>query len=442
MMIDLLIYFLIAIVFGGIGFYIGKLLSKISSEKNKAMLEERSLSLEKAKVVLEENTKVLTENLHKIQLEKEALISTKSSLQEQLKNLEEKLSINKEEVTKLNEKFTKEFENLANKILDEKSQKFTTQNKENISTILNPLKEKIEGFEKKVSESQLNNKGMHAALKQQLENLKDLNTKISKEAENLTNALKGDSKVQGDWGETQLEILLEKANLTKEIHYTTQGGYRDELGNLKKPDFVVNLPDSRHLIIDSKVSLTAYEKFANATSEEEKDEFLKKHIASIRKHFKELGEKKYEALYEINSPDYVLMFVPIEPALLVALNGVNNLYLEALDKNVVLVSTSTLLATLSTVSSMWRQENQKRNVLEIAKQAGNLYDQFVNLTNDLIKVGNQLKTVQGSYDSSMKKLTGRGNLIKKVENIKKLGAATSKTFNQSLLDRAAEEDDL
>lgn len=441
-MIDLLIYFLIAIVFGGIGFYIGKLLSKISSEKNRAMLEERSLSLEKAKVVLEENTKVLTENLHKIQLEKEALISTKSSLQEQLKNLEEKLSINKEEVTKLNEKFTKEFENLANKILDEKSQKFTTQNKENISTILNPLKEKIEGFEKKVSESQLNNKGMHAALKQQLENLKDLNTKISKEAENLTNALKGDSKVQGDWGETQLEILLEKANLTKEIHYTTQGGYRDELGNLKKPDFVVNLPDSRHLIIDSKVSLTAYEKFANATSEEEKDEFLKKHIASIRKHFKELGEKKYEALYEINSPDYVLMFVPIEPALLVALNGVNNLYLEALDKNVVLVSTSTLLATLSTVSSMWRQENQKRNVLEIAKQAGNLYDQFVNLTNDLIKVGNQLKTVQGSYDSSMKKLTGRGNLIKKVENIKKLGAATSKTFNQSLLDRAAEEDDL
>jgi DNA recombination protein RmuC len=442
MMIDLLIYFLIAIVFGGIGFYIGKLLSKISSEKNKAMLEERSLSLEKAKVVLEENTKVLTENLHKIQLEKEALISTKSSLQEQLKNLEEKLSVNKEEVTKLNEKFTKEFENLANKILDEKSQKFTTQNKENISTILNPLKEKIEGFEKKVSESQLNNKGMHAALKQQLENLKDLNTKISKEAENLTNALKGDSKMQGDWGETQLEILLEKANLTKEIHYTTQGGYRDELGNLKKPDFVVNLPDSRHLIIDSKVSLTAYEKFANATSEEEKDEFLKKHIASIRKHFKELGEKKYEALYEINSPDYVLMFVPIEPALLVALNGVNNLYLEALDKNVVLVSTSTLLATLSTVSSMWRQENQKRNVLEIAKQAGNLYDQFVNLTNDLIKVGNQLKTVQGSYDSSMKKLTGRGNLIKKVENIKKLGAATSKTFNQSLLDRAAEEDDL
>ena len=438
-MTELLIYIFLAIIFGSVGFYIGKLLSKIASEKKLATLEERATSLEKSKAVLEENIKVSTKNITKIQLDKENLISQKSSLQEQLKNLEEKLSTNKEEVRQLNEKFTKEFENLANKILDEKSQKFTTQNKDNISTILNPLKEKIDIFEKKVSESQLNNKGMHAALKQQLENLKDLNTKISKEAENLTNALKGDSKIQGDWGETQLEILLEKANLTKEIHYTTQGGYRDEIGNLKKPDFVINLPDSRHLIIDSKVSLTAYEKYANASTKEEKEEYLKKHITSIRKHFKELGEKKYEALYEINSPDYVLMFIPIEPALLVALNGVNSLYLEALDKNVVLVSTSTLLATLSTVSSMWRQENQKRNVLEIAKQAGSLYDQFVNLTSDLIKVGNQLKTVQGSYDSSMKKLTGRGNLIKKVENIKKLGAATSKTFNQNLLDRASDE---
>ena len=438
-MTELLTYIFLAFIFGSVGFYIAKLLSKIASEKKLATLEERATSLEKSKAILEENIKASTDNIAKIQLDKENLISQKSSLQEQLKNLEEKLSTNKEEVKQLNEKFTKEFENLANKILDEKSQKFTTQNKDNISTILNPLKEKIDSFEKKVSESQLNNKGMHAALKQQLENLKDLNTKISKEAENLTNALKGDSKVQGDWGETQLEILLEKANLTKEIHYTTQGGFRDEIGNLKKPDFVINLPDSRHLIIDSKVSLTAYEKYANASTKEEKEEYLKKHITSIRKHFKELGEKKYEALYEINSPDYVLMFIPIEPALLLALNGVNSLYLEALDKNVVLVSTSTLLATLSTVSSMWRQENQKRNVLEIAKQAGNLYDQFVNLTSDLIKVGNQLKTVQGSYDSSMKKLTGRGNLIRKVENIKKLGAATSKTFNQNLLDRASDE---
>jgi DNA recombination protein RmuC len=188
------------------------------------------------------------------------------------------------------------------------------------------------------------------------------------------------------------------------------------------------------------VSLTAYERYFSSENEIEKEAFLSKHIKSIRDHFKDLSSKKYDTLYEINSPDYVLMFVPIEPALMIALNKVNDLYLEALDKNIVLVSTSTLLATLSTVSSMWRQENQKNNVLEISKQAGSLYDQFVNLTEDLIKVGNQLKTVQGSYDSSMKKLTGRGNLIKKVENIKQLGVNTSKKINQNLLDRANELD--
>jgi DNA recombination protein RmuC len=263
---------------------------------------------------------------------------------------------------------------------------------------------------------------------------------MSKEAINLTKALKGDNKTQGDWGETQLEILLEKAKLTKGIHYSTQGGFRDDEGRIKKPDFIINLPDNRHLIVDSKVSLTAYEGYFSAENEIEKEAFLSKHIKSIRDHFKDLSSKKYDTLYEINSPDYVLMFVPIEPALMIALNKVNDLYLEALDKNIVLVSTSTLLATLSTVSSMWRQENQKNNVLEISKQAGALYDQFVNLTEDLIKVGNQLKTVQGSYDSSMKKLTGRGNLIKKVENIKQLGVNTSKKINQNLLDRANDLD--
>lgn len=424
---------LVVIITGAfIGLFLGRYLSKLKFEKEQVALKERNL-------LLNDSLNETTEDLKNIQLEKEALIATKTRLATELKNSENEMQKNKEELNSIQEKFTKEFENLANKILEEKSTKFTEQNKLNISSILNPLKEKIEGFEKKVSESQKESVGMHSALKEQLNTLKDLNMQMSKEAVNLTKALKGDSKAQGDWGETQLEILLEKANLAKGIHFTTQGGYRDEEGRLKKPDFIINLPDKRHLIVDSKVSLTNYEAYFNAEDEEHKKLHLKKHIESIRKHIKELSEKKYETLYEINAPDYVLMFVPIEPAYLLALSNNNQLYLEALDKNVVLVSTSTLLATLSTVSSMWRQENQKNNVLEIANQAGRLYDQFVNLTNDLIKVGTQLKTVQGTYDTSMKKLTGKGNLVKKVEKIKELGAKTSKIMNKNLLDRALED---
>ena len=428
---DLLINLIIILAGIFMGLFLGRNFTKLKFEKEHSALEERNS-------FLNERLNDATEDLKTIQLEKEALIAAKTRLATELKNSENEMQNNKEELNKIQEKFTKEFENLANKILEEKSTKFTEQNKLNITSILNPLKEKIEGFEKKVSESQKESVGMHSALKEQLNNLKDLNLQMSKEAINLTKALKGDSKAQGDWGETQLEILLEKANLAKNIHFTTQGGYRDEDGRLKKPDFIINLPDKRHLIVDSKVSLTNYEAYFNAEDEEQKKLHLKRHIESIRKHIKELSEKKYETLYEINTPDYVLMFVPIEPAYLLALNNNNQLYLEALDKNVVLVSTSTLLATLSTVSSMWRQENQKNNVLEIANQAGRLYDQFVNLTDDLIKVGTQLKTVQGSYDTSMKKLTGKGNLVKKVEKIRELGAKTTKIMNKNLLDRASQ----
>ncbi len=427
---EITLQILMLIALAGTIFYLYKSNANNNSIKNtddEALKMQQQLNLQ------------LRDELQKLREEKEYLTIENTKNQTDNANLKEKLELNKQDVEKLQEKFTKEFENLANKILTDNSKTFKEQNKESIEGILNPLKEKIDGFEKKVAESQKESIGMHSALKEQLRGLKDLNLQMSKEAINLTKALKGDSKVQGDWGETQLEMLLEKANLTKGIHFQTQGGYRDDEGKLKKPDFIINLPDDRHLIIDSKVSLTAYESYASNEDEVVKENSLKKHLESLRKHIKDLSSKKYDSLYEINTPDYVLMFVPIEPALMIALNNSNDLYLEALDKNVVLVSTSTLLATLSTVSSMWRQENQKKNVLAIAEQAGKLYDQFVNLTDDLIKVGNQLKTVQGSYDTSMKKLTGKGNLITKVERIKVLGAKTSKNLNKNLLDRASEE---
>ena len=264
MMIDLLIYLIITIASIFIGLFLGKNFTRLKFEKKQATLEERN-------TILSDSFHEITEDLKNSQLEKEALIATKTRLDTELKNSELKLVENKQELDKIQEKFTKEFENLANKILDEKSSKFTEQNKLNITSILNPLKEKIEVFEKKVSESQKESVGMHSALKEQLNSLKDLNIQMSKEAINLTKALKGDSKTQGDWGETQLEILLEKANLAKGIHFTTQGGYRDEEGRLKKPDFIINLPDNRHLIVDSKVSLTNYEAYFNKKMKSKKE---------------------------------------------------------------------------------------------------------------------------------------------------------------------------
>ncbi|NBC58813.1 MAG: DNA recombination protein RmuC, partial [Bacteroidetes bacterium] len=379
-----------------------------------------------------------------LKTERERIRQAKDEAQNQLtkteteyKNLQEKLDTQKQEVENLQEKFTKEFENLANKILDQKSQKFTTSNKENIEQILNPLKEKIKTFEEKVDRTHKESIDYHSSLRQQIIGLKEMNEQMSKEAINLTKALKGDSKAQGDWGETQLEILLEKANLKNEIHYSKQGGYRDDNGKLKKPDFVVNLPGKRNLIIDSKVSLTAYEKYCSEEDENLRKLHLKNHIDSLRKHIKELSDKEYVKLYDINSPDYVLMFVPIEPALMLALSNVRDLYLEALDKNVVLVSSSTLLATLSTVSSMWRQENQKQNVLEIARQAGAMYDKFEGLLKDLINVGKKMDDAKTSYQGAMNKLyDGRGNLISRAEKLKKLGAKTQKNLPKKLIDRS------
>lgn len=437
-------YFLIAIVFviaAFIGIYIGKLMTKNSYEKTISELETRN------KLLLEEKES----NFHKINSlnsEKETINQQKHQIDlrytekvSELKNVEEKLSENKAEVSKLQEKFTKDFEILANKILEEKSSKFTEQNKENIKQILNPLQEKIQTFEKKVEDTHKESIDYHAALRQQILGLKDLNIQMSKETLNLTKALKGDSKAQGNWGELVLERVLEKSGLQKDSEYFVQQSFMNDEGKRILPDVVIHLPDEKKMIIDSKVSLTAYEQYVNSDNEDDKQQYLKEHVNSLKRHIEQLSDKKYEDIYKIDSPDFVLLFIPIEPAFAVALNADNQLYNKAFEKNIVIVTPTTLLATLRTIDSMWNNEKQQRNAIEIAIQAGRLYDQLVNLTNDLIKVGNQLKTVQGSYDSSMKKLTGTGNLIRKVESIKKLGAKGTKHFNDKLLERALDDEE-
>ena len=438
-MTDSLIFIIpiIAFVIGGLLIYF---FTKLKSEKEISILEERSNGLSREQTAKDGEITELKGTVENIRNEKEALHIELTKKEASIMNLQAKLEDQKGDIEKLQEKFSKDFEILASKILEDKSHKFTAKNKENIENILNPLQEKIKSFEKKVEDTNKESIDRQSALREQIIGLSKLNERMSNDAINLTKALKGDSKKQGDWGEYQLEILLEKVGLQKDVHYSTQGGYRDDDQNLKKPDFIINLPENRHLIIDSKVSLTAYEKYFNADDPIEERTALKSHVSSIRKHFKELGIKKYNDLYSINSPDYVMMFVPIEPALMLALQEENNLYLDALDKNVVLVSTSTLLATLTTVASIWKQEDQKRNVIEIAKQAGALYDKFEGLIQDLLKVGNQINASQTSYKAAMNKLSeGKGNLIRRVEKLKILGAKTQKSLPEKILEKAKED---
>ena len=436
---DNLILILAIIVSAAIGAYLGMLFTRLKSKSEKSTLEERQNQLNNTITELKSSISNLELDRDKYRDEREGLNLELVQKQTEFENLQQ-LNLKRDaELEERQEQLRKDFELLANKILEEKSEKFTLQNKENIKQILNPLQEKIHGFEKKVEDSQKESISMHSALKEQLLGLKDLNLQMTKEATNLTKALKGDSKMQGNWGELVLERVLEKSGLEKDREYFVQQSFALENGSRVMPDVVLHLPDNKRMIIDSKVSLTDYERLTNA-DEDEKGIYLKAHVNSIKKHVDQLSAKNYQDLYDIESPDFVLMFIPIEPAFAVAVNNDNSLYNTAFDKNIVIVTPSTLLATLRTIDSMWNNEKQQQNAIEIAKQAGRLYDQFVNLTDDLLKVGNQLNTVKGSYDTTMKKLTGKGNLLTKVENIKKLGIKANKHLNDKLLKKA--EDDI
>ncbi len=423
-----------------VGAFLGNLFARLKHKSENSKLEERLAQAADQTERLNEQFERTIQEREQIRSEKDFLNGELIKRNAEFGNVENKLREQKQEVEKLQEKFTIEFENLANKILDSKSEKFTKQNKENIDGILKPLQEKIEKFEKKVDDSHKESIDRHAMLRQQIIGLKELNEQMSKEATNLTKALKGDSKIQGNWGELVLERVLEKSGLEKDREYFVQNSFTTDEGRRVLPDVVLHLPDNKRMIIDSKVSLVAYERFVNEEDDDLRGQHLKEHIASLRKHIDQLSAKNYQDIYQIESPDFVLLFVPIEPAFAIAINQDNNIYNSAFEKNIVIVTPTTLLATLRTIDSMWNNEKQQQNALEIAIQAGALYDSFTNLTDELIKVGKQIGTVQGSYENAMKKLTGKGNLVRRVERLKKLGAKASKTIDEKLLKRAEEDE--
>jgi len=430
----------ICILFGALlGALIGYFFSLLKSKSKTGTLNQQIAQTQQQIETYKAQLSKIEIKANTLQEEKETLQKENTRAEATIDHLKDNLQNQKEELEKIQEKFNKEFELLARKILDTKSEKFTKQNKENIDSILKPLQEKIEKFEKRVENTNKESIERNTRLREQIVQLTKLNEQMSKEATNLTKALKGDSKLQGNWGELVLERVLEKSGLEKDREYFVQNSFTTDDGKRVLPDVVLHLPDNKKLIIDSKVSLVAYERYVNEEDNERKKQFLKEHISSIKKHIDQLSEKSYHDLYDIDSPDFVLLFIPIEPAFAIALKGEENLYNWAFDKNIVIVTPTTLLATLRTVDSMWKNEKQQQNAIEIARQAGALYDSFTNLTNDLIKVGNQLGTVQGSYESTMKKLTGRGNLITRVERIKKLGAKASKQIDEKLLKRAEED---
>ncbi len=392
--------------------------------------------------VAEEKLKMLEANLEKLSLqilEKDNsildLTSKFTAKSSDFEHLSKKLNEQKLELEQIRVRFNLEFRNLANEILEEKSLKFTQQNRDNIALILKPLGEKIKEFEKKVDDVYDKEAQQRFSLKEEVKKLAELNQQVSKEAQNLTRALKGQSKTQGNWGEIILENILEKSGLVKDREYFIQKSYATEDGKRFQPDVIVTYPGEKSVVIDSKVSLTAYERYVSADEKNEQDAALRDHLASVRKHIDELSNKKYQQLYTLNSLDFVMLFMPVEPAFLLAIQHSPDLWLYAYEKGILLISPTNLIAALKMVSSMWQQEYQSRNVMEIARQSGNLYDKFVGLVDDLLDVGNKLHATQKSYDDSMSKLkTGRGNLISKVENIRKLGAKTTKDLPKQMFE--------
>jgi DNA recombination protein RmuC len=403
---------------------------------------------------LGERLSALQEEANRLAREKEQLAALRDQLtaeQQRLSNqvaelttiLEAERNQNTEKIALLKnaeEQLSNRFKTLANEILEEKSQRFTVQNQTNLNQLLEPLKVKITEFQGKVQEVYVQEGKDRSALAEQVKQLMSLNNQLSKDAHNLTSALKGQAKAQGNWGELILERVLEASGLRKGHEYEVQESHARADGSRVQPDVVVHLPEDRHLIIDAKVSLTAYEEQANAETDHQRDAALKRHLDSVRAHIRELSEKNYQQLYGLQSLDFVLMFIPVEPAFMLAISHDSDLWQDAWKKNVLLVSPSTLLFVVRTVAHLWRQEQQSRNAQEIASQGGKLYDKLVGFVEDLENLGTKLKQAQSAYDGAYNKFSGgRGNVIRQAEQLKNLGVKPTKHLPQKLIDSTLDE---
>lgn len=386
--------------------------------------------LKKEHSKLEEEHQLLQSKIRYHEQEKYQLNGELMIYKERLQNLEHQQDDNEKNLRE-------QFENLANRILKSNSESFSEQQQQKLSLILNPLKEKLQSFEKKIEETHKEDIREASSLKEQIRNLQELNHKISKEAQDLTNALLGQSKTRGNWGEVILESILEKSGLVKNQEYLVQQSFQSPDGRRLQPDVIIQLPDNKHLVIDSKLSLAAYERYANEDSKQLQEQALREHLSSMRQHIKELGSKNYQQLYGLESLDFVLMFVPVEPAFNAAVSHDQQLYLDAFENNIIIVSHSTLLATLRTIASIWRQEKQNRNAIRIADEGGKLYDKlriFVDTMNDL---GTRLRQMDSDYDKAMNQLiNGRGNLVGRAEKMRKLGARAGKQIEGAQQDES------
>ncbi|HET55668.1 MAG TPA: DNA recombination protein RmuC [Ignavibacteria bacterium] len=438
-----IIYLVIGLIIGAVAAYI---IAKYKYSSGVAITPVELDDLKSQKTRAEEKVNLFQSEVDELKTSLEAqrskyleLNSDYHKITTQNINLEEKLENQKKEIERMQEKFSTEFKNIANEILEDKSRRFTEQNQQNLKNILDPLRENISEFRKRVDEIHASDTKSYTELTTHLKNLQELNLRMSDEAENLTKALKGDTKVMGSWGEYVLESILEKSGLVKDDHYSIQESFTDKNGKRLRPDIVIKLPDQKSIIIDSKVSLVAYEKYSSAEDEITKERAVKEHIISLRNHIKGLSAKEYQNIAGLNPPDFVLMFVPIEPAFSLAVQKDPTIFNDAFENNIVIVSPSTLLATLRTIENIWRRESQNKNALEIARRSGALYDKFVGFIEDLDKVGERISQADSAYRDAKNKLSdGRGNILRSIQSIKELGAKASKSLDNNLLESADE----